>query len=756
MDKHISDILNSISGITGVYSEQIELEESFLDTAARFAGRPGTVVLMSGGDLDCARYHILAAKPWLSFTGRCHKLSISSETCTTSIQADPFDVLRAILNTFPVDTPKIPGPVAAGLFGYLAYDLKDCLEVLPRTSMDALGLPHICFYAPSILLIHDKKDVTTRLFIPERNLSGRSTGPGKSSLGDDLEEFHEILDAPRILPGKFRGDENGFKSNLTRSNYLKSVEKILEYIANGDVYQVNMSQRFDMGFTGDSFSLFRTLYAMNPAPFFSYIQAGDHQIVSTSPERFISQTGARVEARPIKGTRPRGKTPEEDRKLRLELKESRKDDAELSMIVDLLRNDIGKVCNGGSVRVSEHKRLEAYQNVYHLVSVVEGTLQRKKDTVDLIKATFPGGSITGCPKIRTMEIIDELEPSRRHIYTGSIGYLSFHETMDLSIAIRTATIHNGRIIFSVGGGIVFDSDPEDEFQETLHKGQTLTAVFGGKTHASPVRNFVWLNGILEPVEEAHIPITDLGIQYGYGFFETLRVERGTPRYLAAHMARFNNTWRHLFGNGPPDITWEAVINQVIAHNNLNEDIAAVRITATRGNRDTPPYSPSLMVVSRPYIPRLAGRESPGMHLGQYPESRQTPLADHKTLNYLYYLLAGKWAKAQELDEAIISNPGGTVSETNTANILLIKGQTVIQPESPNVLPGIMEKVVTDLLYKWGYAMKRRPVTPEELVNMDQVIITNSLIGALPVHSIDGRKISASDDLWQRINDAVLG
>jgi para-aminobenzoate synthetase component 1 len=180
-----------------------------------------------------------------------------------------------------------------------------------------------------------------------------------------------------------------------------------------------------------------------------------------------------VEARPIKGTRPRGKTAAQDKSMRRELETSFKDDAELSMIVDLLRNDIGKVCAAGSVRVSEHKRVEAYENVYHLVSVVRGDLDQDKNAVDLIRAAFPGGSITGCPKIRSMEIIDELEPVRRHIYTGSIGYLGFRGTMDLSIAIRTATVTEGHLVFSVGGGVVFDSKASDEFEETLHKGQTL-------------------------------------------------------------------------------------------------------------------------------------------------------------------------------------------------------------------------------------------------------------------------------------------
>jgi para-aminobenzoate synthetase component 1 len=190
-------------------------------------------------------------------------------------------------------------------------------------------------------------------------------------------------------------------------------------------------------------------------------------------ERFLYRRGTTIETRPIKGTRPRGKTPEEDERLRLELQSSPKDDAELSMIVDLLRNDLGRICRPRSIRVAEHKRLETYQNVHHLISIVTGELRDDVTYGKILAATFPGGSITGCPKIRAMEIIDELEPHVRHVYTGSIGYLGWHGNMDLNIAIRTALVHRKRCYFSVGGGIVYDSNEEDEYQETLHKARTL-------------------------------------------------------------------------------------------------------------------------------------------------------------------------------------------------------------------------------------------------------------------------------------------
>ncbi len=269
------------------------------------------------------------------------------------------------------------------------------------------------------------------------------------------------------------------QSNFTREAYLQALSRIREYIRQGDVYQVNLTQRFSFPLSGEPYYLFQRLFELNPAPFYAFLNCGDFQVLSTSMERFLYRRGDYLETRPIKGTRPRGATPAADAVLRQELAESRKDDAELSMIVDLLRNDLGKVCRPRTVRVLEHKRLEAYQNVYHLVSVVAGRLQPGCSAVDILRATFPGGSITGCPKIRAMEIIDELEPHVRHVYCGAIGYLGLHRNLDLNVAIRTAIIAKGQAHFAVGGGVVYDSREEDEFEETLHKAGTLFRLIEG-------------------------------------------------------------------------------------------------------------------------------------------------------------------------------------------------------------------------------------------------------------------------------------
>lgn len=759
----MDDLETIVGGIAGVRIAPMELKEPFMDFAARFADRPGTVVLMSGMNMDCARYHLLGVNPWLRLRVRGDETTLRVDDKTLHLTGNPFDILQTLCRRLRLPEAMYPAvgemgeslPVVAGLFGYLSYDLKDALEVLPRTSVDDLRLPRLFMVVPSVIVIHDKETGITRQCIPER---GRGGDP--PSVADLKALFENQALQPRAA-GTFTGGTGKAVSGFTREGYMAAVAAIKDYITAGHVYQVNLSQRFETAFKGDPYRLFERLYAMNPAPFYAYIHAEDHFIVSTSPERFIKQTGDRVETRPIKGTRPRGQSPAADEAFRQDLLASRKDDAELSMIVDLLRNDLGKVCRAGSVRVTGHKRLEAYQNVYHLVSTVEGMLLPGRDSVDLIRAAFPGGSITGCPKIRAMEIIDELEPSRRHIYTGSIGYISFHETMDLSIAIRTATVLNDRLVFSVGGGIVFDSNPADEYEETLHKGHTLMTVLNvpdkqksaeKKLAASPI---VWLNGTLQRMEDARVPVSDQGLLYGYGFFETLRAVKGHPRRLQLHMDRFERAWRHLFETSPPDVTWADVIDQVLHRNGLGESVAAVKILATRGDREAPPYNYQLLVTARPYTHRLEENKAAGLRLAVYPEARLTPLADHKTINYLYYLKAGQWARTHGAEEALILNPDGSVSETNTAGILALMGCTVIQPASDHVLPSVMQQQVLGLMADWGYTIEKRRLTLQEMKASTEVLVVNALMGAVPVIAIDSHALAAPTDLSARINRELL-
>ncbi len=745
-------------GMADASAEKLPAGFPFLKKAAEFSYEPGTVALMSGGESDCARFHILAAAPWLKVLSRGTRIELFSGGRSIALDANPFDTLEVLLEFFELHrgcTGAEGGlPVKAGLFGYISYDLKNFIEKLPRTAVNDLALPDMCLYAPSVLVVHDRRDGCSWLCSPKWERPD-----------SDYEERRKAaldrLSAPPADMDGFSFQSSGrLRASMSKQYYLEAVGAIKGFIRSGDIYQANFAQRFETDFYGSPFAFFKHLFETAPAPFYAYINAGDHQIVSTSPERFIKQSGREIETRPIKGTRPRGGSREEDEEMRRALLESEKDEAELSMIVDLLRNDLGRVSAAGSVKVAEHRRLEEYKNVFHLVSVITGRLISGRNSVDIIKAAFPGGSITGCPRIRAMEIIDELEPCARHVYTGSIGYISFHNSMDLSIAIRTATIAGGRLLFSVGGGIVYDSAAEEEYLETLDKGRSLAeALKKGNKGCSPAEangyGYIWMSGGFVPEDQARIPFSDLGVQYGYAFFETIRVQDGVPAFLDEHIERFSRSWRHLFKTPVPLIDWETVIRQLICKNGLSSKTAAVKLMATRGSRDGPPYDHQLLAAAKPYIGREALARRGGLGLYSYPYPRHTPLADYKTANYLYYYLAGRQALRQGADEALILNPDGSVSETNTGSIIIIRENFLAVPFSPHVLPGVMQARVIEYFEKKGYKGHVHKLFPSDLFTADAVIVTNSLMGAAPALSLDGRCLKDCSQICSEICRHVL-
>jgi para-aminobenzoate synthetase component 1 len=442
---------------------QAATDTQFMDLARRIASHPFCTILLSGGSPvteQHKRYSLAAWDPFLIFSAKGNLCTIRTDRGICRTEENPLDVLDELMRRLGPGEDLLIPPFSGGALGYLAYDLKNVIERLPQTARDECGLPDLWLIWPRQLIVHDRMEGSLThvvLQYGEQRPHRIEWPPGVAS------------DAPH--PASFR--VGPLRSNFTREEYMQAVGRVREYIRAGDVYQVNLSQRYRFAFSGNAFFLWESLFARNPAAFYGYLHCGDHQVLSTSMERFLYRAGDFIETRPIKGTRKRGETGPEDEALQADLLTNPKDSAELSMIVDLLRNDLGRVCEPRSVRVEVHKRLESYQNVHHLVSIVTGRLRPAVSHGDILRATFPGGSITGCPKIRTMEIIDELETVVRHIYTGSIGYLGHHGNMDLNIAIRTALIHNETCYFSVGGGIVFDSDEADEYEETLHKGKTL-------------------------------------------------------------------------------------------------------------------------------------------------------------------------------------------------------------------------------------------------------------------------------------------
>lgn len=439
--------------------------------------RPMSFFLDSGMDPEkLGRFSFMGSDPFLVFKSCGRRITVIEGGQPRVFEGNPFDSLGELLRRYRLDGAPGPVPFRGGAVGYLSYDLCHFIEKLPSTAADDLDLPESCFgFYDSIIAfdVSSGKSYAIATGFPEIDLDKRLAG-AKRRLGELIDIANAAVCASAHdegFPGPASGPE--LKSNFTRQQYIRAVQRAREYIISGDIFQVNLSQRFEADLNVEPYELYRRLRSINPAPFAAYLGFEEVQVVSASPERFLRLEGDAVETRPIKGTRPRGSNHGEDRALAAELLASFKDRAENIMIVDLERNDLGRVCRFGSVKVTERVILETFPTVFHLTSTVVGKLKADKDCIDLLKATFPGGSVTGAPKVRAMEIIDELEPTRRSVYTGSIGYIGFNGDMDLNIAIRTFIIKNNNAYFQVGGGIVYDSDPEAEYRETLDKARAL-------------------------------------------------------------------------------------------------------------------------------------------------------------------------------------------------------------------------------------------------------------------------------------------
>jgi para-aminobenzoate synthetase component 1 len=452
---------------------------------------PYSFFLDSGmGPQRLGRYSFLGSEPFLIMSSRATEITLVRGDEHEVQHGNPFDVLGKLLEIYKLDHCPAPVPFLGGAVGYFGYDLCYFVERLPSTAIDDLKLPESYFAFYDTILAFDHLEgraylVATGFPEMEEGQRLRRARMRLEEMKNWLHSSHSVIESEAkqsrgrdcLVATAPRNDQESkeitLKSNFTPEEYIKAVDRVREYIAAGDVFQVNLSQRFESDLSYPPYELYKRLRRVNPAPFASYLNFQGVTIVSASPERFLKVQGDLVETRPVKGTRPRGRDPVEDQGLAQELTHSIKDQAENVMIVDLERNDLGRVCRYGTVKVAELAILETFPTVFHLTSTIVGRLRRGKSNIDLLKATFPGGSITGAPKVRAMEIIDELEPTKRSVYTGSIGYLSFNEDLDINIVIRTFLIKEGKAYFQVGGGIIYDSDPQAEYMETLDKAKAL-------------------------------------------------------------------------------------------------------------------------------------------------------------------------------------------------------------------------------------------------------------------------------------------
>jgi para-aminobenzoate synthetase component 1 len=451
-----------------------ELEYS-ADSASRFRSlrdRPWVVFLDSGhGGALAGRYDILTAEPYLTLTTRGATTEIRSRGGSLISERDPLELVVEALGDCA--EPVAGLPFSGGAIGYLAYDLGRRLETVPALAERDIDVPELAIGIYDWAVVVDHAERRAWLVAQGRDI-------------ESARDWQRLVEGVTAHPTKPRQPfrvSSPVRSSFDRAGYARAFARVQDHIRGGDCYQINLTQRFEARVQGDAWHAYEQLRRINPAPYSAYLEFPFGQVLCSSPERFLTLREGHVETKPIKGTRPRAGDPTRDAALAAELAQSTKDRAENVMIVDLLRNDLGKCCVPGSIRAEPLFAVESFASVHHLVSTVTGQLAAGRHAVDLIRACFPGGSITGAPKLRAMQIIEALEPERRSVYCGSIGYIGFDGNMDLNIAIRTLLRTGERIYAWAGGGIVADSTVESEYQESLDKAAALLAILEAESPA---------------------------------------------------------------------------------------------------------------------------------------------------------------------------------------------------------------------------------------------------------------------------------
>ncbi|WP_281982010.1 anthranilate synthase component I [Thalassorhabdomicrobium marinisediminis] len=435
---------------------------------------------VTGGEVR-GRYSIIGMKPDLIWEchgarSRINRDARFDDTAFTEQAADPLDALRALIAESRIDLPDDLPAASAGLFGYLGYDMIRLVEHLPQVNPDPLDLPDAVMLRPSVVAVLDGVKGEVILVAPAYATSGLSAKAAYAQAAERVMDAQRALELPMPMAERTLGaaaEAPAPVSNFTKSGYLEAVEKAKAYIRAGDIFQCVPSQRWTQTFSEPPFALYRSLRRTNPSPFMFYFNYGDYQVIGASPEILVRVFGDEVTIRPIAGTRPRGATPEEDKANEADLMADQKELAEHLMLLDLGRNDTAKVSKIGTVRPTEQFVVERYSHVMHIVSNVVGELAEDQDALSAFFAGMPAGTVSGAPKVRAMEIIDELEPEKRGVYGGGCGYFSANGDMDMCIALRTAVLKGDQLYIQAGGGVVYDSDAEAEYMETVHKSNAI-------------------------------------------------------------------------------------------------------------------------------------------------------------------------------------------------------------------------------------------------------------------------------------------
>lgn len=655
-----------------------------------------------------------------------------------------LNILRNTFNTFKIKTASPLTPFPAGLAGSLSYDYGLTRERIKLQARDDLKLPlyGFGFYDCVLTIDHSLKKLIVTGLVSSRRKFGRvietlnSFQSGQWSVNSDQKK---VKSDQRFKFAKL-------KSNFTKREYIKTVKKALRYIAQGDIYQVNLSQRFtfDCGPKSiDQIELYRILREFSPSDFGCYFDAGDFQIISSSPERFLNLQGRTVVTSPMKGTRRRGKNAREDARLKKQILDSLKDKAELLMVTDLERNDLGRVCEFGSVRVKEMREVEKYRFVFQTTSTVEGTLRRDKDAFDLIQACFPSGSITGCPKIRAMEIIEELEPTRRAFYTGSLGYISVTGGMDFNVLIRTLLISRNKVCFQVGGGIVADSKPEDEFNETLIKAEamklSLEKLFQRHCHSEERRDeesqirrpqIIYINDKFIEADQQLVESLAPGVLKAKGVFETIRVYQKIPFAFEKHFLRMIQGLHVL--KIPFKISSDRlskIIHQLLEKNRLSDGRLRIQIWKEKGKVRVA----VLVWPLRKHQPFYKAKIS---RVKQNKNYR----SHVKTLYYGHFRQALQEARDEGYDEAILLNHQKQIVEGAHTNIFMVKDNVILTPAiSCGCLNGVTRDLVLSCARQLSIQVREGRITLPQFLKADEIFMTNSLIEIKPLIQVQHNK-----------------
>jgi para-aminobenzoate synthetase component I len=768
----------------------------------QLAGEAGVVLLRSHHDTyPQARFSFVTARPFLTFRSRGSRCELVRDGSCQTVFGNPWLILDDFLNRFALrDARDLPFPLG-GCFGYWGYELKYFVEPKLRPiATDDLGLPdcQVGFYDSLVAfdhagnqtwivstgLNHDGSRDETRArhcldFWQDKLKSGVAEAapafrpaPGRNHRVSTrrASTLREASGMPVPLAAR-----SAVKSNLTRSEFLSKVEYAQRYILAGDIYQVNLSQRLAIDHPDSGWEFFRQLTEASPAPFAAYLDCADFQLASSSPELFLRLSGSHILTHPIKGTRPRSADPISDAQLAWELQTSPKETAELVMITDLLRNDLGRFCAYGSVLASNLLRLERYAQVQHLVSTIEGRLRPEVSHVQALAGCFPGGSVTGAPKVRAMEIIEELEPVRRGPYTGCLGYLGFNRESQLSIIIRTALCMGSAKFFQVGAGIVADSDPAAEYEETLDKAQGFldTASPGGSggvlaampdppkktrtpsrrasktTPCSPTR-WVFFDGQLVPECEAKVSVFDRSFRYGDGLFETLRVYGGRPFAWEQHLDRLRRGAEFLRIRLPFDAAeLRCATLELVRRNQMPEAVLRIHLSRGSGRRGYAPAGDEspLLVMSLGEAPAVAEATPPRWRL--ITSSQRLPMNDllsaFKTCCQLAHVLACAEARERGAQDALLLNAVGNVVETTSANLFWIQDDLVCTPPlSSGALPGITRAWVIGVCSTLGVKSCERNISGAGLLRTDGVFLTQSVSEIVEVSHVDAIPMRPSD------------